>query len=58
MQPYVDLTDHTEVKVYAKEILKRLKSKNRLMPPVADDGPWPEEWISLFERWMHEGMSE
>ena len=57
MQPFVDLTDYENVKVYAKEILRRLKSADRPMPPVADDGPWPAEWIALFERWMDEGMS-
>lgn len=58
MRPYLDLTDYEDVKVNADEILKRLKSKTRPMPPVADDGPWPEEWIALFERWIEEGKPE
>ena len=58
MQPYMDLSDYSDVKANANEILRRLKSNTRPMPPVADDGPWPEEWIALFERWMHEGMLE
>ena len=47
--------DYIDVKANAAEILKRLKSEDRTMPPVADDGPWPEEWITLFERWINEG---
>ncbi|GAB5526457.1 MAG: hypothetical protein Roseis2KO_43290 [Roseivirga sp.] len=26
-----------------------------LMPPEYNSGPWPEEWISLYERWVEEG---
>ncbi len=54
MRPYVDLTDYIDVKASAAEILNRLKSEDTTMPPVADDGPWPEEWIALFERWIDE----
>ena len=56
MRPYVDLTDYIDVKAQSKEILKRLKGEKTLMPPIDNDGPWPEEWIALFARWRAEGM--
>ena len=34
------------------EILARLEDKS--MPC---DGPWPEEQIKLFKRWVEEGMA-
>jgi hypothetical protein len=43
------------VKESATDILTRLKDPQFPMPPVDSDGPWPDEWIALFERWINEG---
>ena len=51
----VDLNDHAAVAGKSQQILDRLKNEDDPMPPVDDDGPWPQEWISLFERWIAEG---
>lgn len=26
------------------------------MPPVSHGGPWPEEWVAIFRRWMAMGF--
>jgi hypothetical protein len=51
----LDLGDHAVVSERSQQILDRLKNTDDPMPPVADGGPWPQEWISLFERWIAEG---
>ena len=51
----IDLNNHDAVKDRAEQILERLKNVDDPMPPAADDGPWPDEWIALFERWIAEG---
>ena len=51
----IDLNDHAAVRDNAQQILDRLKNENDPMPPLSDDGPWPQEWIVLFERWIAEG---
>jgi photosystem II stability/assembly factor-like uncharacterized protein len=51
----IDLTNYETVKAKAPQILARLKDPDDPMPPTADDGPWPGEWIALFERWIAEG---
>lgn len=51
----IDLNDHAAVAASSQQILDRLKNPDDPMPPVSDDGPWPQEWISLFERWIAEG---
>ncbi|MFF4427417.1 hypothetical protein ACFY04_43065 [Streptomyces sp. NPDC001549] len=43
-----DLWDYNDVVANADAILARLQSD---MPPTATGGPWPEEWITLFQRW-------
>jgi hypothetical protein len=50
----IDLATYEGVKASAAEILPRLTHPGRPMPPRADGGPWPEEWIALFDRWMRE----
>ena len=54
----IDLNDHAAVAGKSQLILDRLKDDLDPMPPAADDGPWPQEWISLFERWIDEGHPE
>lgn len=51
----IDLGTYEGVKENAPQILTRLRSDNEPMPPVASDGPWPDEWIALFARWIAEG---
>lgn len=38
-------------------ILNRLKSPapDVVMPPPYAGGPWPKEWVDLFERWLAAG---
>lgn len=52
-----DLTDYDDVRNSSEDILKSLKGLEgrRVMPPIENGGPWPEEWIALFERWITEG---
>src|SRR4029453_12750486 len=54
----IDLSSHDEVKANAAAILERLRADpdDGMMPPAGSGGPWPEEWIALFERWINEGM--
>jgi hypothetical protein len=57
MAPFgIDLGTYEGVVANAPDILSRLKHPSRPMPPKSDGGPWPDEWIALFERWMNEGV--
>ena len=47
----LDLSDYSDVKTQAKNILERLLDQT--MPC---DEPWPPDRIALFKRWMDEGM--
>ncbi|MFG3055870.1 hypothetical protein ACGFZP_33655 [Kitasatospora sp. NPDC048239] len=49
----VDLWDFDSVVENADDILARVDGAG--MPPDADGGPWPEEWIALFRRWHESG---
>jgi hypothetical protein len=51
----LDLASHDDVKNNSGAILDRLRDAGNPMPPTADGGPWPDEWIALFERWIVEG---
>lgn len=52
-----NLHDYDQVSQNSGEILKCLKGEDgrRQMPPISTGGPWPEEWIRLFERWIGAG---
>jgi len=56
----LDLSVHDDVRANADAILRRLKGGAgvRQMPPASTTGPWPEEWIALFERWTSEGCPQ
>ena len=54
----IDLATFDGVKASAPDILPRLKDVARPMPPRSDGGPWPDEWIALFERWINEGFPQ
>jgi hypothetical protein len=47
-----DLWDADDVVANAATILKRLQTD---MPPDDTGGPWPDEWIALFKRWIDSG---
>lgn len=48
----LDLWSYDDVRTNADEILQRLQVD---MPPQSYGGLWPEEWITLFQRWKNEG---
>jgi hypothetical protein len=53
-----DLFDYEQVRAKAVVIAGTLKeplTSRRLMPKLDWGGPWPEEWIRLFERWISAG---
>jgi len=54
----MELSDHEDVKNNSSGILSHLKGEGSLMPPESNGGPWPQEWIDLFERWINEGHPE
>jgi len=47
----LDLSSYEDVKAQAQEIYSTLEDGS--MPC---DGAWPSEQVSLFKRWMDEGM--
>ena len=52
----LDLSSYDDVKDRSADILERLEARDgSMMPPKASDGPWPDEWIALFRRWIDEG---
>jgi len=58
MRVQVDLWDYDQVANSAERILGHLKAEDDrpLMPPLGSGGPWPEEWVRLFQRWMETGF--
>lgn len=52
----LDLFSYDTVKARAQRILDRLRDRSDSMPPLNYGGPWPEEWIALFQRWKDEGF--
>jgi hypothetical protein len=52
----LDLWDYDEVRNNADSILSYLKGESKLMPPVENGGPWPDEWVQLFQRWKDTGF--
>jgi hypothetical protein len=48
----LDLSSYDDVKAQAAAIYAVVEDGS--MPC---DGPWPEEQVSLFKRWMDEGMA-
>ena len=49
----IDLWDYDAVRERSGDILMHLRAD---MPPNRFGGPWPEEWIALFERWADTGF--
>src|SRR5262245_4312005 len=56
----MDLWDYDSVKTHSAQILIKLKGPGEpqlsVMPPARTGGPWPSEWISLFDRWIQGGF--
>ena len=48
----LDLSSYENVKAKAEGIYSRLE--DRSMPC---DGPWPQDQVAKFKRWMDEGMA-
>jgi len=48
----LDLTNYDVVKAKADIIHRMLTNDDLPMPTRVSGGPWPKEWIALFERWM------
>jgi hypothetical protein len=48
-----DLWDYDAVVTHADDIARRAAVD---MPTAATGGPWPEEWVALFERWRATGF--
>jgi hypothetical protein len=53
---YLDAPANQRVAFYQR-ILAKLKASDlsNVMPPTNEGGPWPQEWLDLFERWVQEG---
>jgi len=47
-----DLWDYDQLVQHAEQVADRLMVN---MPPAAEGGPWPDEWIQLFRRWITTG---
>lgn len=52
MSPYLDLGSYDEVKANAEAVFDRVNDHSM---PADESGPWPNEWIALFRRWVDEG---
>ena len=53
----LDLWDYDAVKTKSAVILERVKGQGSMqtMPTGRTGGPWPSEWVSLFDRWIQGG---
>jgi hypothetical protein len=58
-RPGLDLWNPEIVKNNASIILGVLENPEpgSIMPPMGYGGPWPEEWINIFKRWVREGFA-
>jgi hypothetical protein len=53
-QRRIDLFDYDQVVARCRTGVFQQWLKGH-MPPVNVGGPWPEEWLALFDRWVSEG---
>jgi len=53
-----DLSNYNDVVTHATDILNRLKGIGGPVMPPKPEGPWPDEWIELFARWVEEKHPE
>lgn len=56
--PSLDLWNYDAVKANSAAILLRVKGREgeAMMPTKETGGPWPSEWVGLFDRWIQEGF--
>jgi hypothetical protein len=58
MSKAFNLSNYDDVKAHAAAIYDRIRGVGGAVmppPPPRGDGPWPQERIDLFGRWMEEG---
>jgi hypothetical protein len=58
MSKAFNLSNYDDVKAHAAAIYDRIRGIGGAVmppPPPKGDGPWPQERIDLFGRWMEEG---
>jgi hypothetical protein len=48
-----DLWDYDQLVEHAEEFADRVAVD---MPPADSGGPWPDEWVQLFRRWLTTGF--
>jgi len=58
VQPQLDLSDYTSTKDNAVLVYNRLIDKERPMPPKSTGGPWLQEKIDNFKKWIEAGTPE
>ena len=51
MKKAFDLSDYEDVRSHADAILGKVSAGS--MP---SDGPWPQDQVDLFRRWVEEGL--
>jgi hypothetical protein len=58
MRVQIDLSDYNQIVDNADRLLLHLRGErdHALMPPLLSGGPWPDEWVWLFQRWMETGF--
>jgi hypothetical protein len=49
-----ELDRYEDVRDNAELIYERLADKSM---PMDETGPWPDEWVTLFRRWIDEGRA-
>lgn len=49
----LDLASYDDVVKHSADILKRVRTD---MPTVITGGPWPEEFVTIFKRWIDGGF--
>jgi hypothetical protein len=56
VRPDLDLWSYDAVKNFAPAIQKRVGPPTPSMPTPNTGGPWPSEWVALFNRWVQGGF--
>lgn len=51
-----DLWDYDAVKQAATAILSKVGGPVPTMPTADSGGPWPSEWVAVFQRWKDSGF--
>jgi hypothetical protein len=52
----LDLWDYESAKTFGPRILQKVGGPNPTMPTQDTGGPWPSEWVGLFNRWVQGGF--